>query len=175
MEILKSEQLYSGPIFDLQRYNVRLPNGKVAKRDVLLHNGAAVVIAVAPDGRLVTVRQYRHGPQKVMLELPAGKLDPGEEPKACALRELKEETGYRAQRIRQLFMLHPVAAYCSEEVYMFLAEELTQGQTNLDEGEFVEVELHRVENLLSMIEAGEISDMKTVAGVLYYARIRASS
>ena len=172
-KILNTEKVYSGYIFDLAHYTVELPNGKEAKREVIVHNGAAVIVPVTSTGELVLVRQYRPGSDKMMLELPAGKLDgPGEDPQNCALRELQEETGYRANKIRPLLKLHPLAAYCTEQITMFLAEDLEPGASKPDEEEFVETELYSLPALLAMIDNGEISDMKTIMGILYYARLR---
>jgi len=173
-ETLSREKIYSGRIFDLAHYSIRLPDGNVAQRDVIEHGGAAVIVAVAADGRLVMVRQHRIGSNAMTLELPAGKLDPGEDPAKCALRELAEETGYIAAKISPLPVLFPIAAYCTEKYYMFLAEDLTLGEPNPDDGEFVETELYSISDLLDMIKRGEIIDMKTVAMVLYYATFRKS-
>ena len=165
---IHSETLVNGMIFDVVRRTVMLPNGKEAKRDIVLHNGAAAMVAVTDAGELVLVRQYRDGPSQWMLELPAGKLDPGEDAAACAVRELEEETGYKAARVRLLMKVYPVGAYCSEVIYLYLCEGLSPGEANTDPDEFLEVLTYPLEDVLRMIEAGEISDMKTVAGVLYY-------
>ena len=168
-ETLSKEKIYNGPIFDLAHYQIALPNGKHGRRDVIEHKGAAVIVAVADDGRLVMVRQHRVGASAMLLELPAGKLDLGEEPEKCALRELAEETGYAATKIRPLLGVFPVAAWCTEKHHIFLAEDLKPGEPNPDVDEFVEVELHSVSDLLRMIERGEIVDAKTIVGVLYYS------
>jgi len=170
-KILQSEKLHEGRIFDLSQRRVLLPNGEESIRDVIEHNGAAAIIAVTDEGKLVMVRQYRDGPEAVLLEIPAGKLDPGEDPQTCALRELAEETGYRAGKIKKLFDMYPVAAYCSEQITIYLAEDLTLGATNLDAGEFVEIELFSLTELLKMIDNNELKDMKTILGILYYWRL----
>ena len=145
-----------------------LPNGKEAVRDVIQHGGAVAIVAVTNEGNLLMVRQYRPGSGSMMLELPAGKLDLGEKPQKCALRELEEETGYRAYKIKPLLKVYPVAAYCTEHISLFLAEDLRPGTLNPDEDEFLEVEAHSMQELLRMIGEGEITDMKTIMGVLYY-------
>ena len=170
-KVTNSRLIYNGSIFDLQQYTLRLPNGKEVLRDVIEHNGAAVVVAVTDSSDIVMVRQYRPGTGTMMLELPAGKLDPGENPKECALRELEEETGYRAGQITPLLKMHPVAAYCTEHISMFLAKNLQKGEARPDSDELVEVELYSLSEILQMIDNGEISDMKTILGVLYYSRI----
>jgi len=171
LKILSKEKIYSGPIFDLTHQTIELPNGAVVKRDVLVHNGAAMIIAVTNEGNLIMVRQHRAGTNALTLEFPAGKLDPPEEPQDCALRELEEETGYKANKIRLLHKFFPVAAYCTEQISMFLAEDLTPGKTAPDSDEFVEIEIYSLDELLKMLENGEIIDMKTVMGILYYARL----
>ena len=170
-KLKEKEILYEANIFDFAKYTVELPNGKESTRYILEHNGAAVIIAIAKNGDLVMVRQYRNGSGSVMLELPAGKLDLGEDPQVCALRELTEETGYRAAKIKKLLNMYPVAAYCTEQMFLFLAEELEAGQPSPDEDEFVEVELQPLAELLCMIDRGEITDMKTILGLLYYSRM----
>jgi len=171
-EILSKKKIYEGLIFDVSHYEITLPNGKSGQRDIIEHNGACLIIPVTNDGQLVMVRQYRTGANAVLLEFPAGKLDKGEEPEKCALRELAEETGYVASKIRRLMQVHPVPPWCTELVNVFLAEDLTLAETNLDEEEFVEVELHSLTDLLDMVDKGELVDMKTVMGVLLYERIR---
>lgn len=172
MEIIDSRKIYSGPIFDLFQRTYRLPDGSEAPRDIIEHYGASVIIPVTDDGDLVMVRQYRPGSDSFMLEFPAGKLDsPDEDRQACALRELAEETGFRAKKIKPLLDMYPTAAYNTEKISLFLAEGLTPGEPSLDEGEFVEVEIHSAQKLLDMVMRGEISDMKTILGVLYYSNM----
>jgi len=167
-EILSEKELYKGPIFALNQYEVELPGGRRSVRDVLQHNGASVIIPITADDKVVMVRQYREGSNSVLLELPAGKLDVGEDPQLCALRELEEETGYKAAKIRLLFTTYPVAAYCTEKISVFLAEDLTPGSPNPDSDEFVETFLYPLSDIMGMITTGEINDMKTIAGLLYY-------
>ena len=173
--ILNRREIYKGSIFDLAQYTVQLPNGKEAIRDIIEHGGAAVIIPVTDKGEIVMVSQYRNGAKKVLLELPAGKLDPGEDPEKCALRELEEETGYRATRIRHLIKMHPVAAYCTEMIHMYLAEGLVPGTANPDADEFVEVSAYPLQDVLDMVINGEILDMKTMLGVLFYSSIKVAS
>ena len=168
-EILQSQKVYEGVIFDVEQRKVRLPNGEEARRDVVTHNGAAAVVALADSGDLVLVRQHRQGADGPMLELPAGKLDPGEDPQKCAQRELAEETGYVAEGLRLLTKLHVAAAYCTEVIHLFFAGKTKPGPTNPDPDEFVTVETHSLMDALRMVQDGTITDAKTVAGVLYYA------
>lgn len=170
-QILTNKTIYNGSIFDLHQNTIQLPNGNKALRDVIIHNGASVIVPVTDDGHIVLVRQHRPGTNTLMLELPAGKLDPNEDPQTCAIRELEEETGYKATKIKKLLDLHPVAAYCTEKVAMFLAEGLQKGEPKPDPDEFVEVEVYPLDEIFTMIDNGTITDMKTIAGVLYYARM----
>ena len=171
-KILSKHKLYGGEIFDLKQYKVELPNKGRAEWDVVVHNGAAVIVAVTKQNEIVMVRQYRPGTEEVMLELPAGRLDSVvEDREHCALRELREETGYTAGKIKLLLTLHPLPAYCTEEVSIFLAEDLEAGKQDLDDDEFVDVELHKLPCLLDMIANGGITTMSAVIGILYYARV----
>jgi len=170
-ECLETKSIYKGRIFEVEQRTVLLPDGKKAQWDMVKHNGAAAVLAITDDGDLLLVRQYREGAKEVTLELPAGKLDPGENPETCALRELEEETGWRAEKIKFLMRLHPASAYLSEEIHIFLAEGLKPGKLNLDADEFVTIETHSVADILQMIDEGKITDSKTLVGVLYYARL----
>ena len=171
-KILEKHKIYGGEIFDLTRYKVELPNKNYAEWDIIVHNGAAVIVAVTKTGEIVMVRQFRPGTEKAMLELPAGRLDsPDEDREHCALRELREETGYVAGKIKLLLTLHPLPAYCTEEVSIFLAEDLEMNKQDLDDDEFVEVELYKLPDLLDMITKGEITTMSAIIGILYYARL----
>ena len=171
MEIfVASEMKYRGIIFDVTQRTVTLPNGRQAKRDIVEHNGAAAVVALTKYGEVVLVRQYREAAKDYLLEIPAGKLEAGEDPAACALRELEEETGYRAGSVRLMFKARPAAAYCTEMLYIFAATDLTQGASHPDTDEFVTALLHPLPQVLGMIESGVITDMKTIAGVLHFAQ-----
>ena len=173
MKILATETKYEGSVFTVAQQRLQFPNGNEARWDVVQHVGAAAVVAVTPRDEMVLVRQYRTGTQKEMLELPAGRLDPDEAPAACAARELEEETGYRAGRWRYLTGLHVTPAYCTEVIHLFAAEDaVSTGQTNPDENEFVETVLYPVADVLKMIYAGEITDAKTITGVLLYVNTR---
>jgi len=170
-ECLETKTIYEGKLFNVEHRRLRLPDGKEAQWDMVKHNGAAAVLPITNDGKLLLVRQYREGAKAITLELPAGKLDPGEDPETCALREMEEETGWRAEKIKFLMRLHPASAYLSEVIHIYLAEGLKPGKVNLDADEFVTIETHSLADVLQMIDDGEITDSKTLAGVLYYARL----
>lgn len=163
---LQSRRIYEGRILSLRVDTVRLQNGEQTTREVIDHQGAAGVVAFDEQGRLLMVRQYRYPIQKEMLELPAGKIDPGETPAQCAARELQEETGYRAAKLTPLGTVLPAAAYDCETVHLFLAEQLTPAHQHLDEDEFLTVERVDFDRAVQMVLAGELPDSKTQIGIL---------
>jgi len=162
--------IYSGKIFDLVQRTVTLPNGKDTLRDILLMNGAAVILPVLEGGGILFVRQYREGAGAEMLELPAGMIGRGEDPLTCAERELREETGYTARTMRFLLKFYSGPGYTTEMMHVYLAEGLTPGAQQLDEDEFIKTEEYSLNEALDMIRDGRISDAKTVSSLLYYAR-----
>ena len=162
---------HKGSILDIYSDYMELPNGKVEKWDFVSHRkGAAAVVAVTDEGKLLLVRQYRNALERMTLELPAGARDTKEEDtKDCAVRELEEETGYHAGRIEKLLSLKTTVAFCDELVDVYLATELHPGKQHFDEAEDIEVETWELPTLCDMIYAGRIQDAKTVAGILAYA------
>lgn len=168
---LKRELAYEGAILDVYRDHVALPNGNVAKWDYIHHKGAAAVVPVASDGRLIMVRQYRNALDRYTLELPAGALDFAEEPTIdCAKRELEEETGYRSECLEKLITIRTTVAFCNEKIDIYVAKNLKMKKQNLDEDEFVDVEAYTIEDLNKMIFKGDIEDSKTIAGILAYQK-----
>jgi ADP-ribose pyrophosphatase len=155
------------------RDQVRLPDGSLASREYVRHPGAVVVVAQLPDGRYVMVRQWRHPLGRVFAEFPAGKLDAGEEPLACAKRELQEETGYRAQRWAYAGPIHLAIAYSTEVIHLFFADNLQSGPRQLDEGEFLDVFAASLEQLLQWARDGELTDAKTLFCLLWAQNLRA--
>lgn len=174
-EIIKETPIYDGLIFKVSQRVVRLPNGKEAKRDILEMSGASAILPVLPDGRILFVNQYREAAEKMILEIPAGKLDRGENPEDGAIRELEEETGYQAPSLQFMFSFYPAAAYNTEQIYVYLAEDLRPGVMKPDEDEFLTQEALDLETALAMIDDGRISDAKTVAALLFYERMRRAS
>ncbi|HYR26046.1 MAG TPA: NUDIX hydrolase, partial [Aquabacterium sp.] len=138
-ELVSSETVYSGKFLQMRRDMVRLPDGRSASREYVVHPGAVMVVPILPDGRLVMERQYRYPVRRTMIEFPAGKLDPGEGGLACAQRELLEETGYRARRWAKAGVMHPVIGYATEFIEVWFADDLSLGERQLDEGEFLDV------------------------------------
>lgn len=164
------EAVFDGKLLHVRSDTVRLPDGKLATREYTVHPGAVLMLPVLPDGRLVAVRQFRYPIGQVLIEFPAGKLDPGEGALATAERELREEAGYRAGRWERLGVIHPVVSYSTEAIELYVARDLVQVGAALDDGEFLEVVEMTLEAMLAALDCGEITDAKTVAALLLYAR-----
>ncbi len=169
-DILGSEEIFKGKIFDLVIKKVRLPNGATAKREMIEHNGAVGMVPITDDGKLLLVRQYRLAVGRELLEIPAGRLKPGEEPRNCAERELQEEIGYIAGRLEHMITVCVAPGYSSELIHIYLARELTPSRLNPDEDEFIAVEKISVSEALSKVDAGEIADSKTLIALMLLAR-----
>lgn len=165
-EAVSSEEIYKGKIVHLFCDTVRLPNGKEATREVIRHVGAAAVVPLTDEGNVILVRQYRYPFAQVMLEIPAGKLDVGENPIDCAKRELIEETGYDAKEFVYLGAFYPSVAMLNEVIHLFLAKNMTMRETNLDEDEFLHVEQRPLSEVVEAVMRGEIPDGKTQTAIL---------
>lgn len=163
---LASEKIFDGRILHIRRDTVRLPDGSQATREVVDHPGGVCVLALDSENRALLVSQYRYPYQKVLREVPAGKLEYGEDPTQAAIRELKEETGATAGDFRSLGELYPSPGYCGEIIYMYLGRDLTFGEMHLDEDEFLNVERVPFDQLVEQVLSGEIRDAKTIAAVL---------
>ena len=170
-----SQELLRGHFLHAMRDTVRLPDGKEATREYVIHPGAVMVVAELPDGRLVLERQFRYPVQSVMVEFPAGKLDPGEDSLVCAQRELLEETGYTARQWARAGVLHPVISYSTEFIDIWFARDLTAGQRQLDAGEFLDVFSASTDELLQWCREGRITDAKTLTGVLWLQNLRSGA
>lgn len=168
-KIIKKETLFKGNIFDVRRDTVILPNGMKATRDNLEHCGACAVFAVTNDNKLVLVKQYRSAIFDVTTELPAGKLDKGNEDRMeAAMRELEEETGYKAGKMVHYFDILSAVGYCDEVISVYLATNLKRTKQNLDDDEFLNVVEIDIKEFKESVLKGEIRDAKTVAGVMRY-------
>ena len=170
---ISGAQVYRGHFLDVRRDEVRLPDGNTAAREYIVHPGAVMVVPLLDDGRLVVERQYRYPVRRAMLEFPAGKIDPGEPPFACAVRELAEETGYRAREWARAGILHNAIAYSTEGIEVWFARGLSLGPRQLDAGEFVDVGSASEDELNALAASGELTDAKTLIGLLWLARWRA--
>ena len=170
-----SEELLHGHFLHAFRDTVRLPDGSQASRDYVIHPGAVMVVAELPDGRLVLERQFRYPVQSVMIEFPAGKLDAGEASLACARRELLEETGYTAKQWARAGVLHPVISYSTEFIDIWFARELTAGQRQLDQGEFLDVFSATADEILQWCRNGGVTDAKTLTGALWLQNVRSGA
>jgi len=164
---VSSESIFEGKILHVERWQVTCPNGHPATREIVVHKGAAAVVPVYEDGTTLLVRQHRVSVDRVTLEIPAGKLDSwDEDPYDCAVRELEEETGLKAERYTLLTSVLTTPGFCTEKIAIYLAEGLTQGQTHPDEDEFLGLVRIPLEDAVSVIMRGEIRDGKTISGLL---------
>lgn len=168
---VSKKDIFRGNIINVASLTVTLPNGKEATRDIVYHPGASVVIPISSEGELHMVRQYRKPIEMTSLEIPAGKLDPGEPPEECARRELKEETGLKAALIKHIISIHSTPGFCDEVLHMFVAMELEQGEQCADEDEFISTEKIHIKDLLDMVLKHEITDAKSIIGILLADKI----
>lgn len=163
---LSGSMMYQGKIIVVHRDTAELPNGKTAVREVVEHPGAVAVLPLDDAGNVITVRQYRYPLGRVLLEVPAGKLERGEDPRLCALRELEEETGLIPDELEELGSLYTTPGFCNEIIHLYLARGLHEGKVHPDEDEFLEREKIPFGVLVNAVMNGEIRDAKTVAAVL---------
>lgn len=169
---LDGEQVFRGRLLDVHVDRVRLPDGTEGVREYIVHPGAVLVVPRLDDDRLVVVRQFRYPGNRVFVEFPAGKLDPGETPHATAVRELREEAGYEAASWTRLGEVHTVIAYSTERIELWLAEGLVHVGAALEPGEFLDVATLGVDELAAMADRGEVTDVKTVAALYHVLRRR---
>lgn len=163
---LTEDVAWTGRIFNVDRLRVELPDGRVAIRDVVRHPGAVAVVALTEDGRICLVRQYRTALGRVTVEIPAGKLAPGEDPLECATRELLEETGMSAEKVAFLTTIATSDGFCDELIHIYMATGLTFSRSDPDADEFINVDLVPLEELVDAVLDGRIEDAKTVVGAL---------
>lgn len=164
---ISSRVEYDGRILKLEVDDVLLPDGTKSVRECVRHSGGAAVLFIE-DNKVALVRQYRYLYGKEIYEIPAGKVEKGEDPSAAALRELEEETGYRAKKLAPLMKIYPSPGYTDEIIHIYLAEDCEKARQKLDDGEFLTCEFFPLEEVVKMMEEGEICDAKTVAAVYKY-------
>jgi ADP-ribose pyrophosphatase len=165
---IKRELVHKGAIVEFYTDYMEIPNGNTAKWDFIKHKGAAAVVPVDQDGKIIMVRQYRNAIERNTLEIPAGGLNAGEDMKTCATRELEEETGFAAGNVEHLIDLYTTVAFCNEKIGIYYATDLRPSKQNLDEDEFVSIERYTLEELVQFIFEGVIEDGKTISAILAY-------
>ena len=159
----ESNIIYQGRRISLVTESYQLPNGKTAEHVTVQHPGAVVILPRDNEGKFILVRQYRHSMRKTILEAPAGALEKGEEPLACAQREIREEIGERAETWREAGLLYPTPGFCNEIQYLYVASDLSPDRIAADDDEFIDVERYTYAQLLELVKSGELSDGKTLS------------
>ena len=164
---LSSNIIFQGQLLDVRKDEVELPNGKTSTREWINHPGAVCCIPILPDGKIALIRQYRYPVQSEMIEFPAGKLEKGEKPEVCAVRELEEEIGYRTNKLTFLTHIHPAIGFANEKMWIYLAEELEKTESKLDDDEFLELIPTVLDDAVEMVWSQQITDVKTIVGLLW--------
>ena len=168
---ISSKKVYDGNFLDVRKDIVNLPDGKTSTREWINHPGAACIIPLMPNGKLALIKQYRYPVKSIMIELPAGKIDAGENPETCALRELEEEIGFSAGKLTFVSKIYPAIGFANEEMSIFLAENLSKSEKNTDHDEFIELLPTTVEDAVCMVWDRKITDVKTIIGILWAERL----
>ncbi|MBR0596863.1 NUDIX domain-containing protein [Sinanaerobacter chloroacetimidivorans] len=163
---ISSERIYEGRILNVRRDKVTVKDNQTSYREIIEHNGGVALAAVTDDGKMVMVKQFRKAAEKAVLEVPAGKIEAGEDHRLTAERELKEETGYSAREIRFLTSFYSSIGYSTEVIYLYLASGLTPGETDFDDNESIDILEYDRSELKQMVLSGEIEDAKTIAAIL---------
>ena len=163
---VEEKSIYKGRIINLRVDKVALPNGREALREIIEHPGAVAVVPVLPDGRIVLVRQFRKPVEETLLEIPAGRLEEGEDAESCALRELEEETGFRAGKLEKILKFFPSPGFSDECIHLFKATELQKCRKNTEADELIEEVFMSVSEILKLIQEDKIKDGKTIIGIL---------
>lgn len=165
---MKTERIYEGRIVNLRVDTVELPDKKYCKREIVEHPGAVGIIPITSDKKIILVKQFRKPVEEVLLEIPAGKIEAKEEPSKCAIRELEEETGFTANKVKKLLEFYTTPGFSDEIMHIYLAEDLIEGNANPDEDEYIEIVEMSIEEVLEKIRLGEIKDGKTIVAILTY-------
>jgi len=168
-KVTESKKIFNGHVFDIKVDQIEYDSGNKGVREVILHNGGAVVVPVKDDGKIILVKQYRYPFDEFIYELPAGKLEINEDPQTCATRELTEETGFSSDNVVKLGKIYTTPGFCNEILHIYLATNLKPGKHNREEGEHgMEVYEFTLDEINSMIANGEIVDSKSISGIHYY-------
>ncbi len=175
---ISTRRVYTGRVINLDVDTVRFPNGTVGDLEMIRHPGASAVVPflsdpMGTDPQVLLIRQYRYAAEQYLYEVPAGRLDAGEAPEACARRELREETGCVAERVEHLFSMYTTPGFTDEKIHLFMAVGLTRGEVAREADEFIELETVSLAKALELVERGEIQDAKTALALLYAAGFRA--
>ena len=165
---ISGEEIYTGKVVKLIKDKVLCPNGNESYREIVRHNGGAGILCITNDNKVLLERQYRYAYDEVLYEIPAGKLEQGEDPYYAALREFEEETGNKASSLEHLIDIYPTCGYSSEIIYLYLAKDFVKTKTNLDDDEIILLEYIPLDKVLSMIDNGEIKDAKTICAIQAY-------
>lgn len=173
--MITTEVVYKGDFLDVRRDEVLLPNGETGTREWINHPGAVVIIPILPNGEIALIKQFRYAARSEFLELPAGKLDEGEDPKACAFRELEEEIGYRAGKMQFIANIHPAIGFANEIMSIYLAEDLKKTNYNRDKDEFIELIPTNMEEALNLVWENKITDVKSIIGLLWLKRTKSNN
>jgi ADP-ribose pyrophosphatase len=163
---IKSDKIYTGKIVSLRVDTVEIPEKGYSKREIIEHGGAVGIVAITDDNKIVLVKQFRKPIEDALVEIPAGKLEIGENPKECAIRELQEETGYTAENIKLIHKFYSSAGFSNEKIFIYLATGLTPGETMLESDEFLDVMEVDVKEAFEMVIKNEIEDAKSTIGIL---------
>ncbi|HBH11839.1 MAG TPA: ADP-ribose pyrophosphatase [Clostridiales bacterium] len=172
---ISCRQIYEGKILNLRVDEVLLPNDKTSLREIVEHNGAVAIVAVTDNDKILLVRQYRKAVERVLIEIPAGKLEKEETPYDCAERELIEETGFRANQLKKVMEIITSPGFCTEKIHLFVANNLVVDYLENDEDEFIDLITLDLDEALGKIVSGEIVDSKTIIGLLYYKMYHSAS
>ncbi|MBQ0104569.1 MAG: NUDIX hydrolase, partial [Armatimonadetes bacterium] len=162
-KVLNSEIVFSGKIFDIKKDTVLLENGREARRDILVHKGACAGVPITEDNKIILVKQYRHATGDFLLEIPAGGLEIGEDPKDCIVRELQEEIGYKPETVEFLYQIWLAPGYSEEKLYCYVCKNLKKSLLPCDDDENIEIYEFAFDEIEKMIMKGEIKDAKTIA------------
>lgn len=163
---IDSEIVYRGPVFNVRKHRVKTVSGE-SYRDIVEHNGGVSMIAVTDEGKIIMERQYRKALEREVLEVPAGKIDPGEDPLVAAVREIREETGWVPGDTRLLTVFNPSCGYAQEMIHVYIMKNLTPAEKELDEDEDIDILYYTADELIEMIMANKIVDAKTIIGIMY--------